>query len=54
MDLESSTLSGNIASTKGGGLYSYYCAATLTDCTISGNSSAGSGGGIYLNLYGAG
>ena len=41
-----STISGNSASERGGGMWNYG-AATLTDCTISGNA-ANEGGGVYI------
>ena len=44
--LTDSTISGNSANERGGGLWNYGT-ATLTDCTISGNST-NEGGGVYL------
>jgi hypothetical protein len=45
MTVTSSTISSNVASAEGGGIYSDQGSVTLTDVTISGNSS-GNGGGI--------
>ena len=44
--LYNSTISGNVSSTVGGGVYSY-SQAYLVNSTISGNSANGNGGGIY-------
>ena len=42
------TLSGNTASTLGGGLYNK-ATATLTNVTLSGNTAGTSGGGLWSN-----
>ena len=50
LTLENCAISGNSASSWGGGMFNQgyrgHCSPTLTNCTISGNSAAG-GGGMY-------
>jgi parallel beta-helix repeat protein len=43
------TVSGNIASTNGGGVYVYNGTFTLSGGTVSGNTASGNGGGVYVN-----
>ncbi len=48
LSLTNSTVSGNMASTRGGGIHSdtYSGDTTLTNATVSGNTTSGNGGGI--------
>ena len=48
LSLTDSTVSGNMASTRGGGIHSgaYFGNTTLTNSTVSGNTTSGGGGGI--------
>jgi hypothetical protein len=46
LTLTNCTVSGNTASTNGGGLANYGV-ATLIDCTVSGNTAGGSGAGLF-------
>ena len=52
LTLTDSTLSGNSASSSGGGIYDYSGALTLTYCTLSDNSASSSGGGFFLRTQG--
>ena len=49
-----STISGNVASTSGGGIYhnSFYGGVTIDNSTVSGNEASGFGGG--MRLWGSG
>ena len=50
LSLTSVTISGNIASGDGGGIYATDGGQTsLTKCTVAGNTASGNGGGIYAN-----
>jgi hypothetical protein len=49
-DISDSRVVGNIASGKGGGIYSQFGAGTVTRTKVVGNSSGSSGGGIVFDL----
>lgn len=44
------TLTGNTATSNGGGMYNQGAAPTVINCVFSGNVSTGSGGGIYNQI----